>query len=190
MQLHDDRRDCKQVYTVELSLDFFRRRWPYARLDRCHRGVDIFRHNNAAVNETVRHVLNVARVKLDHQGGGLRVAAEREVSALAGDEIRLELSDVHAQRTVDTKRCRQEKMDCASRRCKSVYAGRSTSKLRRQMSYGASCQGILRPKRASLLRPFLCGSGPLRGQLSVLLNPFSSFASGPDGARLVPIPPE
>ena len=71
-------------------------------------------HHNAAENETVRRFLSMATVALDHHGGRL----------VAGGFFCLQLSDVHVQRTVDTERCSQEKMNCASRRCKSVLGAR------------------------------------------------------------------
>ena len=64
---------------------------------------EILLHNIAAVQETVRHVLTVARVALDQHACPLRVAAAHEVHALAGDKNRMELIDVHVQRTVENR---------------------------------------------------------------------------------------
>ena len=115
MQRHDDHPDCEQVHTVKLSHDFFLLPvvaghtlvLPIATAASTSYGT-----RTLPVNETVRRLLTVATVALDHHGVGLK-----EGCALAGDEIRLELNDVHVQRTVDTERCSQEKMNCDSRRC-------------------------------------------------------------------------
>ena len=63
----------------------------------------------AATECCQRHVFTAARLAFDHQGGKLIVAAEHE-GECAG--IRLELSDVHERRTVETERGRQEEMTC------------------------------------------------------------------------------
>ena len=58
----------------------------------------------------------------------------REVHTLAGGEIRLQLSDIHVQRTAKTERGRQEEMTYASKQYNNVYVGSSTSKILQQMS--------------------------------------------------------
>ena len=73
------------------------------------------------------------------EGARSQVAAMREVHTLAGGEIRLQLSDIHVQRTAKTERDRQEEMTYASKQYKNVYVGSSTSKILQQMSNITSC---------------------------------------------------
>ena len=70
-------------------------------LDLRQRGVEIRVHNIAAVHETVRHVLTAAKVTIGQRACRLKVAAMHEVHTLARDEIRLDLSDIQVQRTVE-----------------------------------------------------------------------------------------
>ena len=65
----------------------------------------------------------MARVTFDHHGGGLKIEVAHDVNALAGDEIRLELSDVQEQRTVETEGGLQEEMTCAGKRYKKCTLG-------------------------------------------------------------------
>ena len=74
-----------------------------------------------------------------HRGSPLANSAMREVHTLAGGEIRLQLSDIHVQRTAKTERGRQEEMTYASKQYKNVYVGSSTSKILQQMSNITSC---------------------------------------------------
>mmetsp|Transcript_12817 Transcript_12817/g.25953 ORF Transcript_12817/g.25953 Transcript_12817/m.25953 type:complete len:313 (+) Transcript_12817:112-1050(+) len=104
------------------------------RLDCCDRGIDILRHNIAAVHHATRHVLAVARVALHEHGRWLedahrdlghgkllmvsflrgndgRIRRQHEMDARVWHQVRLELGDVHVQRTVKSKRRRQGRDD-------------------------------------------------------------------------------
>ena len=63
-------------------------------LDRRHRGVDMLRHNTAAVHETAHQLFIVARVAPDHGGGRLKDRHGdllEEVGLLLCDDINAEI---------------------------------------------------------------------------------------------------
>mmetsp|Transcript_104600 Transcript_104600/g.301088 ORF Transcript_104600/g.301088 Transcript_104600/m.301088 type:complete len:214 (-) Transcript_104600:682-1323(-) len=104
------------------------------RLNRCHSRVHVLRYNVAAVHHATRHVLAVARVALHEHGRWLedahrdlghgkllmvsllggndgRIRRQHEMDARVRHQVRLELGDVHVERTVEAKGRRQRRDD-------------------------------------------------------------------------------
>jgi len=123
-------RDDSRRLIVDTALEASRR--PVNKLDGTlgldgrNSSVDVLRDDITTVHQTAGHVLTVTRVALDHHAGRFKdsvgdlsnrqllvisllsrddgsVRGEHEVDTRVGDQVSLELSDVHVQGTIETQ---------------------------------------------------------------------------------------